>query len=167
MAMHDLRDFLDLLEKHGELQHIQEEVDWNLEMGAVTRRCYDLGAPAALFEKVKGYPKGYRALGAPLGPSKTPGHSLFARTALALGLGPDASVKEIMASYLKRKERPIKPILVKSGPCKENILQGKEVDLLKFPSPLIHSGDGGRYIGTWHTVITKDPDSSWVNWGMY
>jgi len=81
--------------------------------------------------------------------------------------GSSASAKEIMLTYLERKEKPIKPITVKSGPCKENILLGDDLDLLKFPSPLIHGGDGGRYIGTWHTVITKDPDSSWVNWGMY
>ena len=167
MAMKDLRDFIKLLESHGELQRVREEVDWNLEMGAVTRRVYDLGAPAALFEKIKGYPEGYRALGAPFGTSKARGHALFARTALALGLGPDASAKEIMAHYLERKQTPIKPAVVKSGPCKEVIRLGKEVDLLSFPSPLIHDGDGGRYIGTWHTVITKDPDSSWVNWGMY
>jgi 4-hydroxy-3-polyprenylbenzoate decarboxylase len=163
----DLRDFLKLLEKHGEVQRIREAVDWNLEMGAIVRRCYDLGAPAALFEKVKGYPKGFRALGAPMGPSGKSGHSLYARTALALGLRPDTPVKEIMDFYLKRKEKPIKPKTVKNGPCKENVLLDKDVDLLKFPVPLIHGGDGGRYIGTWHTVITKDPDSTWVNWGMY
>ena len=167
MAMQDLRDFLELLEKHGELTRVQEEVDWNLEMGAIIRRCYDIGAPAALFEKIKDYPQGFRALGAPMGASSRSGHSLYARTALALGLGPDTSAKEIMTYFLKRKEKPIKPSIVKSGPCKENILLGKEVDLLKFPVPLVHGGDGGRYIGTWHTVITKDPDSSWVNWGMY
>lgn len=167
MKMRDLRDFLTLLEKQGELVRIQEEVDWRLEMGAITRRCYDLGAPAALFENVKGYPRGYRTLGAPLGPSRHPGHSLFARTAVALGLPPDTPVKEIMRSYLDRKEKPLKPTLVKTAPCKENILLGDDVDLLRFPVPLIHGGDGGRYIGTWHTVITKDPDSSWVNWGMY
>ncbi|MDP2727224.1 MAG: UbiD family decarboxylase, partial [Dehalococcoidia bacterium] len=33
--------------------------------------------------------------------------------------------------------------------------------------PILHQGDGGRYIGTWHLVATKDPDSDWVNWGMY
>jgi len=167
MSITDLRDFLDLLEEHDELQRIRIEIDWNLEMGAITRRCYDLGAAAALFENVKGYPKGFRALGAPLGASRRRGHSLFARTALALGMGPSASAKEIMVTYLERKEKLIKPITVKSGPCKENILLGDDLDLLKFPSPLIHGGDGGRYIGTWHTVITKDPDSSWVNWGMY
>jgi len=166
-AFRDLREFLDLLEAHGELQRVKEEVDWNLEIGAIVRRCYDLGAPAPFFEKVKDYPKGYRALGAPLGPSSRKGHSLYARTAMALGLGPDTPVKEIMDCYLQRKERPIKPVLVKSGPCKENVLLGKDLDLLKFPVPLIHGGDGGRYIGTWHTVVTKDPDSSWVNWGMY
>jgi len=167
MEINDLRDYLDLLEEYEEVQHIRAEVDWNLEMGAITRRCYDLGAPAALFENIKGYPKGFRALGAPLGASRKRGHSLFARTALALGMRPSTSAKEIMKTYLERKEKLIPPISLSTGPCKENILRGEEVDLLKFPIPLIHGGDGGRYIGTWHTVITKDPDSSWVNWGMY
>jgi phenylphosphate carboxylase alpha subunit len=167
MALKDLRDFIRLLESHGELQRVREEVDWNLEMGAIIRHCYDIGAPAALFEKVKNHPKGFRALGASLGPSRQPGHSLYARIALAFGLAPDAAPQEIMKYYLERKEKPVKPVTVKTGPCKENILLGKDVDLTKFPAPLIHGGDGGRYIGTWHTVVTKDPDSSWVNWGMY
>ena len=167
MAFQDLRGYLILLEQNGELQRVDEKVDWCLEMGAIIRRCYDIGAPAVLFENVKGYKSGYRALGAPMGPSRHPGHSLYARTAMALGLAPDVPTREIMEVYLDRKQRPIKPVLVQDGPCKEKIQTGDEVDLLKFPVPLIHGGDGGRYIGTWHTVITKDPDSSWVNWGMY
>src|SRR4249919_45942 len=123
MELTDLRDFLEILEEYGELQRVQSEVDWNLEMGAITRRCYDLGAPAALFENVKGYPKGFRALGAPLGASRKRGHSLFARTALALGMRPGTSAKEIMQSYLQRKEKLIRPISVSTGPCKENILR--------------------------------------------
>jgi 4-hydroxy-3-polyprenylbenzoate decarboxylase len=102
MNLTDLRDYLDILEEYEELQRVQVEVDWNLEMGAITRRCYDLGAPAAFFENVRGYPKGFRALGAPLGASRHPRHSLFARTALALRLPPTASAKEIMATYLVR-----------------------------------------------------------------
>ena len=54
MKMNDLRDFLDMLEEFGEVQRVKAQVDWNLEMGAITRRCYDLGAPAALFENIKG-----------------------------------------------------------------------------------------------------------------
>jgi 4-hydroxy-3-polyprenylbenzoate decarboxylase len=30
-----------------------------------------------------------------------------------------------------------------------------------------HDGDGGRYLGTWHLTACKDPDSDWVNWGLY
>ena len=71
------------------------------------------------------------------------------------------------ADLSRTKRKTIPPVRVNNGPCKENIILGDDVDVLKFPIPLIHGGDGGRYIGTWHTVITKDPDSSWVNWGMY
>lgn len=167
MEIKDLRDYLDILDEYEELQRIRVEVDWDLEMGAITRRCYDLGAPAALFETIKDYPRGFRTLGAPLGSSRKRGHSLFARTALALGLRPSSPAKEIMRVYLERKEKLIRPVMVDDAPCKENKMSGDEVDLFKFPIPLIHGGDGGRYIGTWHTVITKDPESSWVNWGMY
>ncbi len=163
----DLREYVSLLEECGELQRVRKEVDWNLEIGAIIRRCYDIGAPAPLFERINGYPDGYRVLGAPMGPSKNPAHSLYARVALALGLAPNAPAQEIMRVYLKRKERPIKPERVQAGACKENVLTGDKIDLLRFPVPYIHGGDGGRYIGTWHTVIAKDPESSWVNWGMY
>ena len=40
-----LRQYLDALRDLGELQEIAHEVDWNLEIGAVTRRCYETGAP--------------------------------------------------------------------------------------------------------------------------
>ena len=36
----DLRGYLDALEKFGELIRIQEEVDWDLEAGAITRLGY-------------------------------------------------------------------------------------------------------------------------------
>jgi 4-hydroxy-3-polyprenylbenzoate decarboxylase len=133
MELTDLRDYLEILEEYGELQRVRSEVDWNLEMGAITRRCYDLGAAAALFENVRGYPKGYRALGAPLGASRHPKHSLFARTALALRLPPHASAKEIMQTYLERKEKLIPPVRVNTGPCKETLFYD-DVDVLKFRS---------------------------------
>jgi len=49
---------------------------------------------------------------------------------------------------MRRSKNRIKPVVVESGPCKENIIKGNEVDLAKFPIPLIHDGDGGRYVGT-------------------
>lgn len=168
MAFRDMREFIQKLDDIGEVQKIEREVDWNLEMGAIIRRSYDLKAPAPFFLNVKDYPKGYRGFGAPMGLSAQPGRER-ARVATALGLKPEASYQEIMDYYIGRKKNLIKPVRVSGSgaPCKENILEGDQVDVEKFPSPIIHGGDGGRYIGTWHAVITKDPDTGWVNWGVY
>jgi len=84
-----------------------------------------------------------------------------------MGMDPRSKPADIIEEYIKRKNNPIKPIIVSSGPCKENIHLGDEVNLLEFPVPVIHEGDGGRYIGTWHIVVTRDPDTDWVNWGLY
>ena len=72
MPYRDLREWIATLDKLGEIQHINEEVDWNLEVGAIIRRSYDLKAPAPLFENLKGYSKSYRLFGGPLGTSRNP-----------------------------------------------------------------------------------------------
>ncbi len=159
MPFKDLREFIARLEKEGEAKRIEEEVDWDLEAGAMLRKCHELGLPAPYFQKIKGYPQGYRLFGGPL--------SKFSRMAIAMDMDPSTTQKELMEEYLSRKQQPIKPVLVNDGPCKENIHIGDEVDLLEFPVPMLHEGDGGRYIGTFHLTITKDLDSDWVNWGMY
>lgn len=167
MAFKDLREYISKLEQEGELLRIKEEVDWNLEVSAIIRRSYDLQAPAPLFENIKGYPKGFRILGAPVSSSASKGR-FYARLAISLGLPPDTDVATIIEELAKAKHvKPLKPKLVKTGPCKENIQIGREVNLFKLPVPYIHPGDGGRYIGTWHTVVTRDPDTGWTNWGMY
>ncbi|MFH0914813.1 MAG: UbiD family decarboxylase [Chloroflexota bacterium] len=61
----------------------------------------------------------------------------------------------------------VPPIEVKDGPLMENVHTGDEVDLFEFPTPKWLPGDGGRYIGTGDTVITRDPDEGWVNVGCY
>lgn len=159
MPFKDLREFIAELEKVGEAQRIEEEVDWNLEAGAMLRRCHELGLPAPFFQKITGYPEGYRLFGGPL--------STYRRIAVAMDMDANASPKELMDEFLRRRQRPIKPVLVNDGPCKENIKVGDKVDLLEFPVPMMHEGDGGRYIGTFHLTIAKDLDSDWVNWGMY
>lgn len=167
MAIKDLREYISTLEREGELRHVTEEVDWNLEVGAIVRRCNDLGAPAPLFENIKGYPQGFRVLGTPVGPSSRKGR-FYARIALSLGLPSNTTAGELIEHFVRGKDlAPIPPKLVSTGPCKENIQLGEAIDLLKFPVPYIHQHDGGRYIGSWHIVVTKDPDSAWVNWGLY
>ncbi len=46
MPCKDLREYLEVLDKAGELVRITEEVDWYLEAGAIARRAQDLRAMA-------------------------------------------------------------------------------------------------------------------------
>ena len=63
----DLREYLQILDGLGEVQEIDVEVDWNLEIGAIIRRAYDLRAPAPLFNKIKDIEDGFRVLGGSAG----------------------------------------------------------------------------------------------------
>jgi 4-hydroxy-3-polyprenylbenzoate decarboxylase len=158
MPFKDNRQYIEALEKNGDLIRIKQEVDWDREVGAIVRRTNEKSGPAFLAEKIKDYP-GHRIFGGPV--------ASFRRVATALGLPPETHPAEIMDTYYERASNPIKPVLVKDAPCQEVVITGKDVNLLDFPAPMVHEGDGGRYLSTWHFVITKDPDSGWVNWGMY
>lgn len=164
MAYRDLREFVETLEREGELRWVKAEVDWNLEAGAITRKVMDLKEAAPLFEKIKGYPAGFRLLGALFGPTKP---VIQGRFALAMGLPKDTPTIKIIEELTERLGERVKPVLVSSAPCQENVIEGDEIDLLKLPVPLIHGTDGGRFLGTWHIDVTKDPDTGWVNWGTY
>ena len=166
MAMRDLRDYLASLEAAGELRRIDQEVDWRLEAGAIAARANETGAPAPLMTRIKGDPTGASLLGSPLGFSAVSGKKHWRRTAIAMGLGPEARFWDVVDEYIKRKVHPLRPNMVSEGVCQENVIQGGALDLLSFPFPLIHEMDGGRY-SSWHVNVNKDPDSAWVNWGLY
>jgi len=157
MPYKDLREFIDRLRVENELAEISAEVDWQYEMGGVVRKTLDLKGPALLFERVKGYET----------PLFTCGVSTYPRLSLALGLPPHKSLKEIISEFKERIKKTIEPKTVATGPCKENICKGDEVDLLRFPVPFWQERDGGRYLGTWHGVVTRDPETGWTNVGMY
>jgi len=159
MAFKDVRQFMEALDKNGDLVRVKRAVDWDLEVGAISRRTYEKQGPAILFEKIKGYPPGYRILNGSIG--------TYRRLAIAMGLDPAISIKTLFNEYEEREKHRLKPVIVNSGPCKENIISGDRIDLYDFPAPMIHDGDGGRYIGTWHVVVSRDPESGWTNWGMY
>ncbi len=164
MAYADLREYINRLEALGELKRIKAEVDWNLELGAIMRRANDLREPALLFEKIKGYSSDYSIFANLVGASKP---NIYGRVCLALELPMDTRPLEIIDELIRRFSNPVKPVFVNKAPCKENIIKGDDVDLMKFPVPYLRSLDGGRYLGTWHTDINKEPDTGWVNWGMY
>jgi 4-hydroxy-3-polyprenylbenzoate decarboxylase len=163
-----LRAFIAELEKIGDVQTIHQEVDWNLEAGAIIRRSYDLRAPAPLMTRLTGYAdSGFRLFGAPGGLSG-PAHPL-ARIALALGLPPAATGQEIVEKLAAARTAPgIEPVVVprEAAPCKQNVVTGDDIDLFAFPTPLIHGNDGGRYIQTYGMNIARTPDGSWTNWSI-
>ena len=156
--VYDLRSFIKRLEEEGELARVKAEVDWKYELGAIAFKCLGPPAgPALLFEKVKGYNT----------PVFTGGLLTLKRIAIALGFDPKTDETTMVKECARRLETPMKPTLVKSGPCKENKYFGNDVNVLKFPVPWWTEKDGGRYIGTWHQVIAKDPDTGWTNVGTY
>jgi 4-hydroxy-3-polyprenylbenzoate decarboxylase len=161
-----LREYVDCLKTLGELQEIDVEVDLNLEMGAIIRRSYELRAPAPLFQRIKGIEPGFRVLGAPAGVSRQPKREL-ARLALSLGFDASASARDMVLALAAAHDKPpIPPVCRADGPCKENKLLGPDVDLGRLPAPLIHEGDGGRYLNTWGTVVVRTPDGRWTNWSI-
>jgi len=158
-----LREWLTQVDEMGQLKHITEEVDWNLEMGALTYLVgKKVGAPALLFENIKGYSKDYRVLFNMLGTGKE-------RIALALGLPTNLSTMELIQATREKMGKRIEPLYVdpKTAPVNENIQMGDDVDLLKFPVPKMWPRDGGRYMGTADVIITRDPETGVVNLGTY
>ncbi|HEY3116924.1 MAG TPA: UbiD family decarboxylase domain-containing protein, partial [Chloroflexota bacterium] len=57
--------------------------------------------------------------------------------------------------------------MVDSAACQEVIETGDQIDVYSIPTPIWHEKDGGPYIGTTAGVITSDPDTGYLNSGMY
>ena len=138
-----------------------QEVDWDLEMGAIVRRVCEKQGPSPYFRAIKDYP-GFEAFGAPL--------ATYRKLAIALGLPADSPIPLIGQTYTDRTSgRGVKPIVVErdQAPCKGNVFIGEEASLFDLPAPMVHDGDGGRYLSTWHMVVSREPDTGDINWGMY
>jgi UbiD family decarboxylase len=153
-ALGDLRKCLELAEEMGELEII-EGADPHHEMGAL----YTLSLrhpipPILLFRKIKGYPEDYRV-------------AVNVRSSKVLNDGYGLDLVQAYRKHRRKATVPIPPQIVETGPVLEHVLTGDQVDVLKFPAPKWNAGDGGSYIGTECMVITKDPDSDWVNAGTY
>ena len=161
----DLRAFLSAVEDGGEVEHVAG-AHWDRELGAVTEVLYREKvdkSPLLLFDEVPGYAKGMRCLYGMLGSPL--------RLALGLGIDPANSGdrRTMLDTYRRRikSHEPIPPRTVDDGPVMENVDRDGDVDLLKFPVPIHHEHDGGRYIGTACGVVTRDPDSGRINVGTY
>jgi len=161
MAFTDLRAWLGFLEGKGELARIKAEVDWAEEIGALAREMTSREGPALLFENIKDYKEApcRQVLTSPLGSRR--------RVRWCLGLPEDAPDGEVVRWLKDRFAERVTPSIVGSGPVKENIITGEEVDLFQLPVPLWNAMDGGRYICAGASIITQDPDTKELNVGTY
>ncbi|MFH1115014.1 MAG: phenylphosphate carboxylase subunit beta [Pseudomonadota bacterium] len=158
--VNDMRDFIHECERSGALKRVKAEVDWDLEISHVSKLNEEKGGGyALLFENVKDYP-GFSILSSALTTEQ--------RLALALGMPEHYSLCQLAQEWVQLTSKAkIPPVEVKDGPVLENVIEGDEVDLFSLPSPKFAPLDGGRYIGTAVSVITKDPDTGWQNLGTY
>ncbi len=155
--MKSMRDFIEQAEKESMLHRIEAEVDWDLELSHIAKLNEEENGPALLFENVKGYDS----------PVITSVCTTTQRLALIMGEPRESSLVDLMRVWVEKNDTKIPPRWVDSGPCKQNVMMGGEVDLFRFPAPKFYPLDGGRFFGTAHFVVTKDPESGWVNLGTY
>src|ERR687887_269871 len=93
-AAPDLRDWLALVDALGELK-VLEGVDWQENIGRIAEMLvHSDGAPAVLFDKVPGYPTGYRLLVNAQGERP--------RVAVSLGLPASISAIDLMDEWERR-----------------------------------------------------------------
>lgn len=166
VAYRDLREWIDGVQAMGELKTIRG-VHWDREMGAMVEMSYrKLGSKTAslLFDDIRDYPSGFRCIyGMMCSPRR------FAYTIGGIDVSAVRGTMEYLNRYRERMKNVqyIPPVEVQSSPLFENVFEGNDVDVFKLPVPIHHELDGGRYIGTACAVITRDPDTGWINAGTY
>jgi 4-hydroxy-3-polyprenylbenzoate decarboxylase/2,5-furandicarboxylate decarboxylase 1 len=128
----DLRSFLKLLEEKGDLVHIPRPVAPRFDIAAGIRKTSEIQGPALWFDNVSGF-------------SMPVVGGLYAvRRRLLWGL--ETSETEWREKFRRGLNDRIAPRLIKTGPCKEVILTGRDVDLGKFPICIHNRKDAGPYI---------------------
>jgi len=148
----DLRSFLDLLKRTrpADFQIVSRPVDPAYEITALVAKLEKEGRrrPVLLFENVKGTSF----------PVLTNLHASRSRLAAAMNAAPEA----MLPAYLRAMERPLAPRVVATGPVKEVVRRGGDVDLGTLPQIVHHDRDAGPYV-TAAISFAKDPASGTWN----
>jgi 4-hydroxy-3-polyprenylbenzoate decarboxylase len=181
MKYRDLRDFIQQLERLGELRKLAEPVSPHLEMTAIGDKLLRAGGPAVLCTQPAGYkiPCLINLFGTPR------------RVALGMGAESLADLRDVgrLLAGLKEPEPPkglkdagkllamgkalwdMKPSVQRSAPCQDVVLEGSDVNLATLPVQTCWPGDAGPLI-TWGLVVTRGPQGvanprSRQNLGIY
>ena len=148
----DLRSFLDLVKRSrpADFQIVSRPVDPAYEITALVAKLEKEGRrrPVLLFENVRGTAF----------PVLTNLHASRSRLAAAINAAPD----RMLPAYLRAMERPIPPRVVATGPVKEVVRRGSDVDLGALPQIVHHERDAGPYV-TAAISFARDPSSETWN----
>ena len=181
MKYRDLRDFITQLEAIGELKRIKPAISTRLEMTEISDRVLRNQGPALLFENAIHNDA----------PVKMPVlTNLFGtprRVALGMGAQDVSALRDIgeLLASLREPEAPkglrdaiakvsmlksalwdMSPKNIKSAPCQDIVLEGKDVDLNAIPLQHCWPGDVAPLL-TWGLVITRGPNAKRQNLGIY
>jgi UbiD family decarboxylase len=132
------RNFLETLDKNGELTRINKAVSTEYEMAGVAEA---LGEKPVLFEKVK-------ESSIPVVAGLLSSKELIARAL-------DIKREELLHKLSDAIEKPVPPEVVGKGECQEIV--EKDVDLTKLPIMRYTEKDGGKYIAS-AVAIIRDPE---------
>ena len=172
MAYTDLREFIKVLEKRGELKRITAEVDPVLEITELADRAVKSGGPALLFEN----PKGSEI------PVLINAFAGMRKMELALDVDSLDSIAGRISEYLEMKtpqglvgKLKMLPKLAemgsffpretKTGPVKQ-VIKRDGFSLFDYPILQCWPQDGGRFI-TLPLVFSKNPTTGKRNVGIY
>ncbi len=166
MKYTDLRDFIEGLERAGELRRVSEPVSPRLEMTALGDQVLRAGGPALLLQQVPGFQANVliNLFGTPR------------RVALGMGAQDVAELRDVgrLLAALKEPEPPaslreagrlwdmakavwtMKPARVGAAPCQEVVVEGPDIDLGRWPIQTCWPGDAGPLV-TWGLVVTRGP----------
>jgi len=132
------RDFLEELDRNGELVRIKKVVSTEYEMAGIIDT---LGEKPVLFEKVK-------ESNIPVVGGLVSSKELIAR---ALNI----KKEQLLPKLSNGIEDPVRPDVVENGECQEIV--EKDVDLTRLPIMRYTEKDGGKYIASAICII-KDPE---------
>lgn len=162
----DLREWLERVESMGDLLRVTQPVSCQEEMSAISYLVAKQSpSPAILFDHIKGFEKSpIKALSLwnILGPS-------LRRIAITMEEPPDTPTIDLIRRVkdkLKQRTLPREVPQSEAGFYK-NTVTGDKIDLSQLPIPKHWPLDGGCYAGTADCVITRDPDTGYLNIGTY
>lgn len=170
LAPSDTREFIDLLEKKGELVRVREEVDPNQEITIIQHKVLAQQGPALLFERVKG--SSFRILSNAYG-TRARVDMAMGRPAAEIGNEIHEAAERLMpptaaGAWSQRKfvMRALRSRVrdVSCGPVLEMVEEPADIE--KLPVLRCWPKDGGPFF-TLPLVRTHDPVTGRGNLGIY